>query len=246
MILNGWRVGEVQWGGYAERARVKAEWLGAAARGVSTTRRGDGDRHRRAIPLMLCVMALEQHGVTPDAGEVAVTGAAAASAPSPSRSWPRLAIASWPRPAAPRRATYLKGPGATTIIDRKELFEAPNRPLLGERFAGAVDTVSGATLARALAQVKYRGAAAVCGLAAHRPSGHDPPLHPPRRLATASIGDAAAGPAPRGLEAPRYLDLPLDKLDSTVSEVGSGDLMGLAPKILRGEVRGRVVIDVNG
>ena len=146
----------------------------------------------------------------------------------------------------PQEADYLKALGAATIMDRKELTEAPDRPLLSERFAGLVDTVSGVMFARALAQVKYGGAAAVCGLAGGPsfPGSILPFIL--RSIAVYGIDSVMLPKGPRE-EAWRRLatDLPLDKLDSTVSEAGLSDLMGLAPRILKGEVRGRVVVDVS-
>ena len=146
----------------------------------------------------------------------------------------------------PQEAEYLKALGAATIVERKELTEAPDRPLLSERYAGVVDTVSGVMLARALAQLKYGGAAAVCGLAGGPafPGSILPFIR--RGVSMYGIDSVMLPKAPRE-EAWRRLatDLPLDKLDSTVSEVALGDLMGLGPKILKGEVRGRVVVDVN-
>ena len=131
-------------------------------------------------------------------------------------------------------------------MDRKELTEAPDRPLLSERFAGLVDTVSGVMFARALAQVKYGGAAAVCGLAggASFPGSILPFIL--RSIAVYGIDSVMLPKGPRE-EAWRRLatDLPLDKLDSAVSEAGLSDLMGLAPRILKGEVRGRMVVDVS-
>ena len=146
----------------------------------------------------------------------------------------------------PQEGEYLKALGATTIMDRKELTEAPDRPLLSERFAGIVDTVSGVMFAKALAQLKYGGAAAVCGLAAGPafPGSILPFIL--RGVSVYGIDSVMLPKAPRE-EAWRRLgsDLPLDRLDSTVSEAGLGDLMALAPKILKGEIRGRVVVDVN-
>ena len=146
----------------------------------------------------------------------------------------------------PQEGDYLKALGAATIMDRKELSEAPDRPLLSERFAGVVDTVSGVMFARALAQVKYGGAAAVCGLAGGPafPGSILPFIL--RGVSVYGIDSVMLPKAPRE-EAWRRLgtDLPLDKLDSTVSEAGLSDLMALAPKILKGEIRGRVVVDVS-
>jgi acrylyl-CoA reductase (NADPH) len=244
VVLNGWRVGELHWGGYATRARVKGDWLVKLPPGLSA---------KRAMAIgtagytsMLCVMALEQHGIEPGVGEILVTGAAGGVGSVAVAILAKLGYATVAATGRPREADYLKGLGATTIMDRKELTEAPDRPLLAERFAGLVDTVSGVMFARALAQLRYGAAAAVCGLA----SG---PAFPGsilpfilRGITVYGIDSVMMPKGPRE-EAWQRLshDLPLDKLDSTVSEVGLGEVAALAPKILKGEIRGRVVVDVN-
>ena len=243
VVLNGWRVGELHWGGYATKARVKGDWLVKLPPSLST---------RRAMAIgtagytaMLCVMALQKHGVRPESGEVLVTGAAGGVGSVAVAILARLGYQVVAATGRPQEAPYLQSLGAATILDRKELTEAPDRPLLSERYAGIVDTVSGVMFARALAQVKYGGAAAVCGLAggAAFPGSILPFIL--RGVTVYGIDSVMLPRAPRE-EAWRNLagDLPLDKLDSTVSEAGLSDLMGLAPKILKGEVRGRVVIDV--
>ena len=244
VVLNGYRVGELHWGGYATKARVRGDWLVTLPGSLST---------RRAMAIgtagytsMLCVMALEKHGIDPAKGEILVTGAAGGVGSVAVAILAKLGYAVVAATGRPQEGEYLRSLGATTIMDRKELTEAPDRPLLGERFAGVVDTVSGVMFARALAQVKYGGAAAVCGLAAGPsfPGSILPFIL--RGVSVYGIDSVMLPKAPRE-EAWRRLgsDLPLDKLDSTVSEAGLGDLMGLAPKILKGEVRGRVVVDVN-
>jgi acrylyl-CoA reductase (NADPH) len=194
---------------------------------------------------MLCVMALEKHGLTPAAGEILVTGAAGGVGSVAVAILAKLGFNVVAATGRPLEADYLKALGATTIMDRKELTEAADRPLLAERFAGLVDTVSGVMFARALAQVKYGGAAAVCGLAAGPafPGSILPFIL--RAITVYGIDSVMLPKAPRE-EAWRRLgsDLPLDKLDSAVSEVGLSDLMPLAPRILKGEVRGRIVVDV--
>ena len=244
VVLNGYRVGELHWGGYATRARVKGDWLVKLPASLST-------RHAMAIGTagytsMLCVMALEKHGIDPAKGEILVTGAAGGVGSVAVAILAKLGYAVVAATGRPQEGEYLKSLGATTIMDRKELTEAPDRPLLGERFAGVVDTVSGVMFARALAQVKYGGAAAVCGLAAGPsfPGSILPFIL--RGITVYGIDSVMLPKAPRE-EAWRRLgdDLPLDKLDSTVSEAGLDDLMALAPRILKGEVRGRIVVDVN-
>ena len=244
VVLNGYRVGELHWGGYATKARVKGEWLVKPPAALST---------RRAMAIgtagytsMLCVMALEKHGVMPAKGEVLVTGAAGGVGSVAVAILAKLGYSVVAATGRPQEGEYLKSLGAATIMDRKELVEAQDRPLLTERFAGIVDTVSGVMFARALAQLKYGGAAAVCGLAAG-------PAFPGSILPFILRGVSVYGidsvmlPMPPRQEAWKRLatDLPLDRLDSTVSEAGLGDLAALAPKILKGEVRGRVVVDVN-
>jgi acrylyl-CoA reductase (NADPH) len=244
VVLNGWRVGELHWGGYATKARVKGDWLVKLPAVISA-------RHAMAIGTagytsMLCVMALEKHGIKPGAGEVLVTGAAGGVGSVAVAILAKLGYAVVAATGRPEEGEYLRALGATTIMDRKEFIEAPDRPLLSERFAGVVDTVSGVMFARALAQVKYGGAAAVCGLAAGPafPGSILPFIL--RGVSVYGIDSVMLPRAPRE-EAWRRLgtDLPLEKLDSTVSDAGLGDLMTLAPKILKGEIRGRVVVDVN-
>ncbi len=244
VVLNGYRVGELHWGGFAGRARVKGDWLVKLPDAISS---------KRAMAIgtagytaMLCVLALEKHGVTPGRGEVLVTGAAGGVGSVAVAILSRLGYAVVAATGRPQEADYLRGLGATTIMERKELTEAPDRPLLSERFAGVVDTVSGVVLARALAMVKYGGAAAVCGLAAGPafPGSILPFIL--RGVSVLGIDSVMLPMAPR-LEAWTRLatDLPTDKLDAMVVDKKLDDLPALAPQILSGQVRGRVVIDVN-
>ena len=244
VVLNGYRVGELHWGGYASRARLKGDWLVKLPEAIST-------KHAMAIgtagyTAMLCVLALEKHGIKSDDGEVLVTGAAGGVGSVAVAILGKLGFNVVAATGRPQEGDYLKALGATTIMDRKELTEAPDRPLLSERYAGVVDTVSGPMLAKALLQVKYGGAVAACGLAggATFPGSILPFIL--RGVTLYGIDSVMLPRAPRE-EAWKRLgsDLPLDRLDSTVSEAGLGNLPALAPKILKGEIRGRVVVDVN-
>jgi acrylyl-CoA reductase (NADPH) len=244
VVLNGYRVGELHWGGFASRARVKGDWLVKLPDAISS---------KRAMAIgtagytaMLCVLALEKHGVTPARGELLVTGAAGGVGSVAVAILSRLGYPVVAATGRPQEAAYLKRLGAGVIMDRKELTEAPDRPLLSERFAGVVDTVSGVVLARALAMVKYGGAAAVCGLAAGPafPGSILPFIL--RGVSVLGIDSVMLPMAPR-LEAWTRLatDLPMDKLDAMVVDKKLEDLPALAPQILSGQVRGRIVIDVN-
>ena len=243
VILNGWGVGETHLGGYAEVARVPGDWLVAMPEGMTAT---------RAMALgtagytaMLCVMALEDHGVTPADGPVLVTGAAGGVG---SVATALLSNAGFDVIVSSGRAEsegdYLRSLGATEIIDRGELSE-PGRPMGKERWAGAVDSVGSTTLANVLAQTKYGGTVAACGLA----QGMDLPASVApfilRGVTLAGV-DSVMAPLARRSEAWRRLatEMPTDLLD-TVTEVHPlSDAPRLAEEILAGKVRGRVVFTV--
>ena len=245
VVLTGWRVGESHWGGYAGKARVKSEWLVKLPDALST---------RRAMAIgtagftaMLAVMALEQHGLTPAAeGEVVVTGAAGGVG---SVALAMLAHLGYRVAASTGRASthdYLRSLGAASIIDRAELATPPNKPLAGERWAGAVDAVGGTTLASLLAAMRHRASVAACGLA----GGNE--LHttlvPFLLRGVNLLGiDSVLSPRAERQQAWRRLttDLPMDKLDAMTSVAPLAEVPALAARILKGEVRGRLVIDVN-
>ena len=247
VILTGWRVGEVQWGGYAERARVKAEYL---------VRRPDGLSARQAMAIgtagftsMLAVMALEKHGLASDAGpganEVLVTGAAGGVGSVAVSLLSALGYRVAASTGRPELRDYLEGLGATELIDRAALAAKPARPLDRERWAGAVDAVGGATLATVLTQLKYRGSVAACGLA----GGSDLPASviPFLLRGVNLLGiDSVMCPRDERVEAWNRLarDLPLDKLEAVTQTVPLAEVPALAPRILKGEVRGRIVIDL--
>ncbi len=244
VLLTGWRVGEAHWGGYAQKARVKADWLLAMPDGLDA---------RRAMAVgtaglaaMLAVMALEDHGVTPEAGEVLVTGAAGGVG---GVAVAILAGLGYTVAASTGRAEthdYLKRLGAATIIDRAELAEPAGRPLESERWAGCVDAVGGTTLARVMGQMAYGGSIAACGLAA------GPKLEttviPLLLRAVKLLGiDTVMQPADnRGRAWARIVrDLPMDKLDAMTTLAPLAEVPKHAGEILKGQIRGRLVIDVN-
>ena len=244
VVLTGWRVGEVHWGGYATRARVKADWLVPLPAGLST-------RQAMAVgtagfTAMLAVMALEDHGLTPEAGEVLVTGAAGGVG---SVAVAILARRGYRVAAVTGRdslAEYLTGLGAARIIPRADLAETVKRPLEAETWAGCVDSVGGAMLARVLGQMKYGASVAAVGLAggAALPATVIPFLL--RGVNLLGI-DSVMRPTPDRLRAWARIaqDLPMDRLEAMIQPATLADLPALGAAILKGQVQGRVVVDVN-
>lgn len=245
VILTGWRVGEMHWGGHAQKARVKGDWLVPMPQGLDSKRAMAVGT--AGFTAMLAVMALEEHGMTPDAGEALVTGAAGGVG---SVAVAVLAKLGYTVAASTGRAEthdYLRGLGATAIVERDELAEPATRPLDKERWAGCVDAVGGTTLAHVLTQIKYGGSAAAVGLAGGNKL--DTTVIPFLLRGVNLLGiDSVMCPAPRRREAWSRIaaDLPMDKLDAMITEAKLGDLPGLADDILKGQVRGRLVVNVNG
>ena len=244
VVVNGWGIGEETWGGFAQRARVCGEWTVLLPDGI-------GSADAMAIgtagyTAMLCVLALEDHAVIPEAGPVLVTGAAGGVG---SVAVALLAARGYEvhvSTGRPEEADYLVGLGASEIVDRAELSEAGGRPLVRARWAGAVDAVGSHTLANVLSQIQPEGCVAACGNA----QGTD--------LATTVFPFILRGvtlrgvhsvhvPRPRRLEAWRRLDEDLDRdlLASMTRTVGLDDVPTVAAEILAGRVRGRVVVDVH-
>jgi acrylyl-CoA reductase (NADPH) len=245
VVLTGWGVGERHWGGHAERARVKGEWLVPVPDGWMT-------RHAMAVgtagfTAMLAVIALESHGLKPGAGEVLVTGASGGVG---SVAIALLAKLGHEVTASTGRAAshdYLKALGARQVVDRAGLSEPPSRPLESERFAGCIDSVGGTTLARVLAQMKYRCSVAAVGLAGG--SELRTTVIPFLLRGVNLLGiDSVYQPTEARRAAWQRLarDLDLAKLESMVVNAGLGDLPRLADEILSGRVRGRVVVDPRG
>jgi acrylyl-CoA reductase (NADPH) len=243
VILTGWRVGELHWGGYAERARVPASFL---------VRRPEGLSAKQAMAIgtagftaMLAVIALEKHGLKPGAGEVLVTGAAGGVGSIAVSLLAALGYRVAASTGRPELRDYLMGLGAAELIDRAALATKPTRPLDRERWAGAVDAVGGLTLATVLTQLRYRASIAACGLA----GGSDIPttVIPFLLRGVNLLGiDSVMCPPDERIEAWRRLarDLPLDKLEAATQTVPLAEIPGLAPRILKGEVRGRIVVDL--
>ncbi|MBF9033570.1 acryloyl-CoA reductase [Rhodobacterales bacterium HKCCE2091] len=244
VVLTGWRVGENRWGGYAEKARVKADWLVPLPEGLST-------KQAMAVgtagfTAMLAVMALEDHGLTPDKGEVLVTGAAGGVGSVATAILGHLGYEVAGVTGRPEQEGYLKGLGASRIVPRAELAETVKRPLETETWAGCVDAVGGAMLARVLGQMKYGASVAAVGLAggAALPATVVPFLL--RAVNLLGI-DSVMQPYENRVRAWGRIatDLPMEKLEAMVQMAALPDLPELGSAILVGEVRGRVVVDVN-
>jgi len=243
VILNGWGVGEKHWGGLAQMARLNGNWLvplpeqftPQQAMAIGTA----------GYTAMLCVLALERHGVTPAHGEILVTGAAGGVGSVAIAVLTRLGFTVVAVSGRPEETAYLKKLGAAEILDRAT-FATPGKPLGRERWAGAVDVVGSHTLANICATTKYRGLVTACGLA----GGMDFPatVAPFILRGVTLVGiDSVWCPRPERLEAWRCLgrDLDLAKLAAISTEIGLTEVLPLAARLLNGKVRGRLVVDVN-
>ncbi len=243
VVLNGWGVGEVHWGGLAQKARVKSEWLIPLPEGFST--RQAAAVGTAGYTAMLCVMALQRHDVTPDRGKVLVTGAAGGVGSVAVAILAGLGFTVVASSGRPAEAEYLQGLGAAEIIDRAELAEK-GPPLGKERWAGAVDCVGSHTLANVCATLKYGGTVAACGLA----QGMDLPATVMpfilRGVTLAGVDSVYCPKAARLLAWQRMAsDLDLNQLERMTSEIGLPEVVATAGKQLAGQVRGRLVVNVN-
>lgn len=242
-VLNGWGVGETHMGCLAQRAKLKGDWLIPLPQGM--TARAAMAIGTAGYTAMLCAMALQEQGVTKDSGDILVTGASGgvgSIAIAILSGWGYRVVASTGKLA---EADYLKSLGAAEIIDRAEL-SAPGKPLQKERWAGVVDSVGSHTLANALAQTRYCGTVAACGLA----GGMDLPgsVAPFILRGVKLIGiDSVMAPKARRLAAWQKLasDLDAGKLEKITQEIGLADAIGKARDIIEGKVRGRLVVNVN-
>ena len=243
VILNGWGVGETHCGGLGEVARVKGEWLVALPKGISA-------RQAMAIgtagyTAMLCVMALQKHGVKPADGEILVTGANGGVGGVAIALLAKLGYNVVASTGRMEEAEHLKALGATTVIDRAEL-SAPGKAIGKERWAGVVDAVGSYTLANACATTKYGGAVSACGLA----GGMDfPATVAPFILRGVTLYGIDSVMAPMALRQQAWArlakDLDMTKLDSITKEIGMDTVISTAAALLEGKVRGRVVVNVN-
>ena len=243
VVLNGWEVGEKHWGGLAQKARVNAEWLTPLADDMST--RTAAAIGTAGYTSMLCVMALEQHDITPESGPIIVTGAAGGVGSTAVAILSKLGYQVVASTGRPEESDYLTALGASEIIDRDEL-SGPARPLNKTRFAGGVDAVGSHTLANVLSMTQPDGCVAACGLA----QGMDLPASVApfilRGITLAGINSVTVPQAKRKVAWQRLAsDLEPAKLESMTTEVALADVIGVANDIIEGKVRGRVVVDVN-
>jgi acrylyl-CoA reductase (NADPH) len=242
VILNGWGCGESHLGAYAEKARVKGDWLVPLPSGLPM-------RDAMAVgtagyTAMLAVMALERQGITPDRGPIVVTGAAGGVGSVAVALLAKLGYQVSASTGRVQEANYLKSLGASEIVNREEL-SAPAKPLAKERWAGGIDTVGSTTLANVLSQIRYGGAVAACGLA----GGMDLPttVAPFILRGVSLIGiDSVMCPQKLRREAWKRLDSNLDraKLADMTTEIGLFDVIEAGRQIVEGRVRGRLVVKI--
>ena len=243
VVLTGWRVGELYWGGYAEKARVNADWLVPLPAGLTT-------RQAMAIgtagfTAMLAVIALEEHGLVPEQGEVLVTGAAGGVGSIATAILGHLGYTVAGVTGRPETTDYLKSLGAARIVAREQLNVVSKKPLEKETWAGCIDAVGGEMLARVLGQLKYGASVAAVGLAggANLPATVIPFLL--RGVNLLGI-DSVMQPFDNRVKAWHRLasDLPLEKLEAMIHPATLSEVPQLAAQILKGQIKGRVVVDV--
>jgi acrylyl-CoA reductase (NADPH) len=243
VLLNGWGVGEGHWGGLAQQARVKADWLIPLPKGFTA---------KQALAIgtagytaMLCVMALQKHGVKPADGEVLVTGAAGGVGSFAIALLSKLGFTVVASSGRPQEAEYLQSLGAAEVIDRSSLSE-PGKPLARERWAAVVDSVGSHTLVNACAATKSEGAVAACGLA----QGMDfPGTVAPFILRGVTLYGINSVTVPKAKRIAAYEQLSalvdLTTLEAISHEISLGEAIEYADALMKGNVRGRVIVDVN-
>lgn len=243
VLLNGWGVGEGHWGGLAQKARLKGDWLVPLPKQFSP-------QQAMAIgtagyTAMLCILALERHGITPAHGEILVSGAAGGVGSVATAVLAKLGYTVVAVSGRSEEHDYIKRLGASEVLQRSE-FSAPGKPLAKERWAGAVDVVGSHTLVNICAGTRYRGVVTACGLA----GGMDfPATVAPFILRGVTLAGIDSVMCPRAdrLEAWRRLgtDLDIAKLDMISSEISLEEAIPAATKLINGEIRGRIIVDVN-
>ncbi len=244
VVLTGWRYGEVHWGGYAQKTRVNGDWLVPLPDGLTT-------RQAMAVgtagfTAMLSVMALEDHGLKPENGPVLVTGAAGGVGSVATAILSNLGYEVAGVTGRPEAADYLKSLGATQIVAREDINETVKRPLEAETWAGCIDAVGGEMLARILGQLKYGGSVASVGLAGG--TGLPATVIPFLLRGVNLLGiDSVHCPTEKRIAVWERVatDLPMNKLEDMIVPATLGDLPQLGRDILKGQVKGRVVVDVN-
>jgi acrylyl-CoA reductase (NADPH) len=244
VVLTGWRVGEAHWGGYAQKARVKGEWLVKLPAGLST-------KQAMAVGTagftsMLCVLALESHGLKADAGTVLVTGAAGGVGSVAVAILAKLGYTVAASTGRPEEHGYLKSLGASESVERAAWSEYSGRPLDKERWAGCVDTVGASTLASVLSQLQYGRSVAACGLAGG--AKLEMTVIPFLLRGVNLLGiDSVMQPYENRVRTWQRIatDLPHDKLAAMTQVTGLGGIGEAAGRILQGQIRGRLVVDVN-
>lgn len=244
VVLTGWRVGEAHWGGYSQKARVKSDWLVPLPKGLTS-------RQAMAVgtagfTAMLAVMALEDHGLKPGGKPVLVTGASGGVGSVATALLSNLGYEVAAVTGRPGGDAYLRDLGASHIVPREDLAQTTKRPLEKELWAGCVDAVGGPMLARLLGQIEYGGSVSAVGLAggANLPATVIPFLL--RGVNLLGI-DSVMKPRADRIRAWQRIatDLPMDKLEAMIKPATLADLPGLGADILKGQVQGRVVVDVN-
>ena len=244
VVLTGWRVGEAHWGGYAQKARVRADWLVPLPDGLTT-------RQAMAVgtagfTAMLAVMALEDHGLKPGHGPVLVTGAAGGVGSVATAILANLGYEVAAVTGRPEAADYLKSLGATQIVPREDINETTKRPLEAETWTGCIDAVGGDMLARVLGQMKYASSVAAVGLAGGAQLNATVIPFLLRGVNLLGI-DSVMQPYDNRVKAWQRIaqDLPMDKLEAMIQPATLADLPQLGRDILKGQIKGRVVVDVN-
>ena len=244
VVLTGWRVGEVWWGGYSQRASVNADWLVPLPSNLST--RNAMAIGTAGLTAMLAIIALENHGLDRSDGPVLVTGAAGGVGSVATAVLAKIGYEVACVTGRAETAEYLKSLGATQIIPREEINETVKRPLEKETWAGCVDAVGGTMLARLLGQIKYGKSVAAVGLA----GGMEVPatIIPFLLRGINLLGiDSVMKPFEDRLKAWNRIaqDLPIEKLESMIQTVSLHEVPALGKDILKGQIKGRIVVDVN-